>query len=479
MDIRLLQNVVAELSARISGAKIAKIHQPSAELFTLRLWTGQQTLKLLISAAPGDSRIHLTEQSLPNPFTPPRFCQLLRARLSRISMIRQLNDDRIVELSCDGPKGVCRLLVELTGKSSNLVLVDEAGRIIDALKRTQAKCDRPMIAGADYSCPIKVEPPPPPADESTTVNFSDNKSASLSVEKLYSAPAPAVKTADLRSRLALLIIKEQKKLARRLKNIEQELKRQQNFEHYRQSGDLLLANLHLLKKGMSAAVVVNYYLQPSVEVAIPLNPLLSPQQNADKYFQKYKKARRGVEHSARRKAETDSDLEWLAQLDYQLKSTDESADVAIVADELRKAGILKEKISKLPRLNKVKKATFRTTVSPNGYKVLWGTNSRQNDALSTKELKNGDLWFHAHRCPGSHVVLKADAGKGAFADDDIEFTASIAAARSRTKDDYKVEIMVVAAKDVKKPPGAKPGMVTVKQYKTLMVKPFMGTPDVF
>ena len=111
MNIELLQAVVAELEGKVSIARIAKIHQPSADLFILRLWAGQKNLKLLISASVRDSRLHLTERSFPNPFTPPRFCQLLRSRLSRITGIRQVNDDRIVEISCQGPKGECRLLV--------------------------------------------------------------------------------------------------------------------------------------------------------------------------------------------------------------------------------------------------------------------------------------------------------------------------------------------------------------------------------
>lgn len=471
MKIDLLKKVVAELSGQLVGAKIAKIHQPAADLFVFRLWTGRENLKLLISASAQESRVHLTEQSFPNPFTPPRFCQLLRARLTRIAAIRQLNEDRIIELSCQGPKGDCRLLIELTGKNSNLILLDADGKIIDALKRQPAGRVSP---GISYVFPDKLQQLTNGEDELEGAEAS----ASATVEKLYSGQA-AVSSTDLKSRLEKLLTKEQKKLTRRLRNIQQEQDRQQGFELYRQQGDLLLANLHLLKRGMQEVEVLNYYRQPPVDQVIPLDPLLNPQANADKYYRKYKKARRGLEHSSRRITETEGELQWLAQLDYQLQTAQEAVDIAAVADELRQARLLKEKVSKLPRSQRTGAETFKETTSPGGFKVLWGTNSRQNDALSTKILKKGDLWFHAHRCPGSHVVLKADCGIGTFSDDDVAFAASIAAAHSKARLDLKVEVMVAASKDVKKPSGAKIGMVTVQQYKTHIVQPFVDMRDVF
>lgn len=471
MKSELLQKVIAELSGQIVGSKIAKIHQPAADLMVLRLWTGRENLKLLISAAPQESRIHLTEQSFPNPFTPPRFCQLLRARLSRITAITQLNDDRIVEISCQGPKGDCRLVVELTGKSSNLILLDTDGRIIDALKR---QAGSRIYPGGEYRFPDKFASTPQAGIDFEIADLT----VSAAVEKLYTEKS-AVSTTDLNSRLEKLLLKEQKKLTKRLNKIQQEQERQQEFDQYRQRGDLLLANMHLLKKGLSEVTVMNYYLQPATEEIIRLDPLLKPQENADKFYKKYKKARRGLEHSARRLVETDAELQWLAQLEYQLKEAHEATDVTAIAEELKLAGLLKEKIGKLPRLHKTAVAGFIELTSPGGFRVQWGTNSKQNDALSTRVLKKSDLWFHAHRCPGAHVVLKADSELGSFAEADIAFAASIAAANSKAKQDLKVEVMVAAAKDVKKPSGAKPGMVTVANYKTIIVTPLVDNPDVF
>ncbi len=456
MNVEQVRQLVAELKDRICGARVDKVHQPNSEMLQLRLWTGSQNLKLQLVMAAADSYICLSEENYPNPFTPPRFCQLLRARVSRVLDVLQLNDDRIVEFRCQGAKGDCRLIAELTGRSSNLVFVGENGKIVDLLKR---QSEGRLQLGVEYLLPEKQAEEP------------QRKKEVVKTEEGGSGK-------DLAVQLAKLLEKEIKKLLKRQQKIEQEYEHQQDFEQFRQQGDLLLANLHLVKKGMTEVRVTNYYLDPAQEEVLSLDPLHSPQDNADKFFRRYKKLRRGVEHSERRLNETKQELEWLENVSYQLTVAEQPADVVAVAEELKKAGLLKEKGSRLPRSDN-RQVACREAISPNGCKVLWGSNSRQNDLLSTKLLKNGDLWFHAHRCPGSHVLLKREGGQGDFAASDIEFAAGIAAANSKSRNDSKVEVIIAEAKDVKKPAGAKPGMVTVKQYKTLLVKPVSSQGQVF
>ncbi|MCK4691900.1 MAG: NFACT family protein, partial [Desulfuromonadales bacterium] len=307
MELSLLENVIVELTEKISGARISKIHQPAADLFIFRLWNGSENLKLLLSAAPGNSRLHLTEQNFANPFTPPRFCQLLRSRISRILTISQLNHDRIVQLECTGPKGLCRLLVELTGRSSNLILVAEDGRIIDALKRVQSSQQRVIAAGQMYVLPEPQKSREVQRREPKNIP-PENASVSLAVEKLYTQNQRLKKEKDLRGLIEETLKKAQKKLQRRLKNIEQEQVNQQGYEQYKQRGELILANLYQINKGLERIELENKYRQPPTPETIELDPLLNPQKNAEKYFQKYKKARRGLEHSARRLEETRLEL---------------------------------------------------------------------------------------------------------------------------------------------------------------------------
>ncbi|NOQ42625.1 MAG: DUF814 domain-containing protein, partial [Desulfuromusa sp.] len=470
MKLDLIKNVVAELAEQIIGARISKIHQPAPEILIFKLWNGKETLRLLISAEVQKSRLHLTDRTWPNPHIPPRFCQLLRARITRIHSISVINNDRIVQFECMGKQGSCCLLVELTGKSSNLILVDDQDMIIDVLKRIIGEEGRrTLLSGEKYIFP-----------ENSTVEGKSDRQLSVrddleiswnqTVEKLYSHEEHTENKHDFYRQLQQTIARQTKKLQKRVLSIEKELQKQQNSDSYRQIGELLLANLHAVKPGIDRVTLQNYYLQPPESLTINLDPLLKPQQNAEKYFNRYKKARRGKEHSQRRRQETQAELEWLEQLDYQLKDTVKNSDIEEIAQELRTAGLLKDK-NRLHNKRTLQPSKPHEAISPSGFKVLWGRNNRQNDEISTKNLKSGDLWFHVHNAPGAHVVMKTGSMNIPTTDADLSFAASIAAGYSKSRNDNKVDVMQAEAKSVHKPKGGRAGLVNVLRYKTLVVKP--------
>ncbi len=470
MKLELIKHIVDELAEQLAGARISRIYQPAPEILLLKLWNGKETLRLLISAEAKKSRLHLTGQSWPNPHIPPRFCQLLRARIARIHAIEIVNNDRIVQLECTGKQGACRLMIELTGKSSNLTLVDDQGVIIDVLKRINGdEGQRSLLAGVEYLFPKNIESERKQGGEEL-LQCAINSSWNQTVEKLYSESERTENKHDFYKQLQQTVGRYNKKLKKRLISIEKELQKQQNFDTDRQAGELLLANLHLVKRGMTEVVLQNYYLLPPEPVTIPLDQLLTPQQNAEKYFKRYKKGERGQQHSQRRLQETREELEWINQLDYQLKDTVNNSDIEEIAQELRQAGLLKDK-NRLHLKRTLQPSKPHKAISPSGFKVLWGRNNRQNDEISTKILKNGDYWFHVDHAPGSHVVLKADSAKKSFTDADITYAASIAAGYSKSRNDTKVQVMLAEAKSVHKPKGGRAGLVNVLKYKTLTVKP--------
>ncbi len=166
MKYILLKKVIDELAPLIKGSKVSKIYQPSESVIVFKLWNGRDNHKLLISADVAHYRVHLTENEFLNPSVPPRFCQLLRSRLSRIDSITVADGDRIVSLDGGGKQGACRLIVELTGRTSNMMLLDAKGFIVDCLKRQKLdKGDdggvRRIDAGGPYSAP---EPPVAPRE---------------------------------------------------------------------------------------------------------------------------------------------------------------------------------------------------------------------------------------------------------------------------------------------------------------------------
>lgn len=470
MKFDLINHVVDELAAQLAGARISKIYQPAPEILLFKLWNGKETLRLLLSAEVQKSRLHLTAKTWPNPHIPPRFCQLLRARISRIHSVSVVNDDRIVQFNCIGSQGDCRLMVELTGKSSNLILLDDQGMIIDVLKRITAEGNqREILPGKEYQFPEKMEIQQKIAEESIS-QLENNDSWNQTVEKLYSCNEHTENKYDFYRQLQQTINRQTKKLQKRLFSIDKDLQKQQNFEVDRQVGELLLANLHLITRGMTEIELQNYYLQPPETLTIQLDPMLLPPQNAEKYFKRYKKGMRGEQHSQRRLRETQTELEWLGQLDYQLKDSVKNSDIEEIAQELRQAGLLKDK-NRLHTKRTLQPSIPHETTSPSGFKILWGRNNRQNDEISTKILKNGDFWFHVHNAPGAHVVMKVGNTNLTMKGEDLNYAAAIAAGYSKSRDDNKVEVMLADAKSVHKPKGCKPGLVNVLHYKTLTVKP--------
>jgi predicted ribosome quality control (RQC) complex YloA/Tae2 family protein len=470
MKYALLKQVVSELQAPLTGARIQKIHQPEADTLVLRLWTGTDNLRLLISVKPGQQRLHLTRREWLNPHQPPRFCQLLRSRLTRIDRVQLVNDDRLVQFDCHGPKGVCLLIVEMTGATGNLILLDQQEMIIDVLNRdTGEDSGRQLLAGKSYRYPVKPEAAieraePQPQLPEGFAGWSDYLDQSGNNPTISATPQ------GIQQRLRTAIVRQQKKLERRLHKISAELDRQQQAQEDRIKGDLLLAHLHLTKKGMEQLTVTNMFSGDGEQIVIALDGRLSPQQNAQNYFKKYKKAARGAEHSERRIAETRHELQWLAELLYQVEDQADPADLEAIYAELDEAGLLKGGGGQHKKRTRQSSAP-QELVSPSGIKVLRGRNNRHNDLLSGQQLKAGDLWFHANNCPGAHVVLKASTVAVAVTDEDRAYAAAIAAGYSKAQKDAKVEVMMATAENVTRPKGARPGLVTVKKYKTLMVAP--------
>ncbi len=277
---------------------------------------------------------------------------------------------------------------------------------------------------------------------------------------------------DLTARLTAVVSKQRKRLAKRLEHISAESERQADPERFRLMGDLLLANLHLFKRGAETVEVEDYYQSPSVSVTMELDSKATPQENAERYFKLYRKAKRSGDHHARRLQDTKEEQEWLDQVELSLQEAVSGDDLYQVQLELETAGMLKQTKGQLGRRQQVKpEDQLYKTVTPGGWQLYWGKNSRTNDYVSRNMTAPQDLWFHAKGMPGSHLVLKCGDSADKVSEEDLHHAASFAAGYSKGKDDGKVEVIVAQGRDVKKPKGARPGLVTIDSYHTVMVAP--------
>ena len=254
----------------------------------------------------------------------------------------------------------------------------------------------------------------------------------------------------------------ERKLALRL----QDLKKCENREDLRIYGELIKANLHLIKNGVTFAEVPNYYDEELKNIRIPLNPALSPAANANKYFKDYKKTYTAEETLLKL---TENDKEELLYFDSVLESISrcrDLSDINEIREELSDAGYIKQPQN---RKKQKQKNEFKEYLSVEGYKILVGKNNRQNDYLTTVLANKNDLWFHTKNIPGSHVIVFCDGRE--VSDETIIKAATLAAQNSKAASSAQVPVDYTPVKYVKKPNGAKPGMVIYTTNKTVYTNP--------
>ena len=254
---------------------------------------------------------------------------------------------------------------------------------------------------------------------------------------------------------------------RKLAQQRQEFAKCQDRDQLRISGELITANLYRMERGQTKLTAENYYDPDCREITIPLDPLLTPQQNAAKYYKRYTKARTAEKYLTEQMALAERDEAYLESVLEELRQAETEQDFLDIRAELRENGFLKRSGKEKKELKRATKPReFRTS---GGWRVLVGRNNRQNDQLTTKTADYRDLWLHTQKIHGSHVILCCQGQ--AAPEEDLLQAARLAAYFSQAKDSANVPVDCAAVRYVKKPAGARPGMVTYTNARTLYVTP--------
>lgn len=239
----------------------------------------------------------------------------------------------------------------------------------------------------------------------------------------------------------------------------------QDSEYLRLYGEILTANLHAVKPGISKVRLMNYY--DGSEIEIPLDTRFSASKNAQIYFKKYGKSKTAIKEKTSQLKETQADIDYLDSVLSFLDEPGNSDDIEAVRAELVEGGYLRPRKLKGKAI-KLKPSPHRYK-SPSGFDILVGRNNKENDLLTLKTASKSDIWLHTKDIPGSHVILKTD-GENVTADD-IYCAAAIAAWHSKAKSSANVAVDYVPVRYVKKPSGAKPGMVIFTNNHTVYIDP--------
>ena len=258
------------------------------------------------------------------------------------------------------------------------------------------------------------------------------------------------------------------RLTKKLAIQEKERMESLDRERLRQLGDILTANLHLIKKGQTKVVVQDFYDENMGQIEVALSPLLSPQQNAAKFYKDYARMKTAEKELTHQIQVGQQELIYLQSVLEELNRAETDGELEEIRQELQAGGYLKNDTAKR-RMKAVRLAPMRFE-STDGYPIYVGRNNRQNDELTFKSARKDDIWLHASKVHGSHVII-ACAGVTP-PDDTITQAAQLAAYYAETSSGQNIPVDVVPVKLVKKTPDRKPGMVIYHSHRTVIVNPY-------
>ncbi len=473
MNEPTLQKIHAELSAQLTGQKFGKIFTLSKFRLAIdfRLSDGNY---LFVSVEPKSPRIYLVERSLKdlekqsNPQIP--FVSILRKHIGNalVERVEKVENERVFKLYLEsqnemGERQTFNLIVQLTGRSSNLFLANADNLIIDSLRDTFG--DGQEI-GTQYL-------PPARGNENSSRElevFPHEAFISLSkaLDKFYTEKETEdrihSKAKSARSELS----KSLKKTRRLQKKLAEDLKNHGDPDKWKKYGDLLLANSATAKRNADNFLVVDYFDDdtPTIEIAADEN--ISITAAAEKYFKKYTKARNAANEITKRLATLDKEIEKQNKKIKNLEQAIIDRDVERIESFL---GTSRTKKTTNRKGNKDKSLTCaRTFVSSDGIEILVGKRSKDNDFLTFRVAKSLDTWLHSADYPGSHVVIRT-INRNPPPEKTLIEAAQLAAFYSKAKKEAKVAVHYTQKKFVNKPKGAAPGLVSLASFKTILVEP--------
>ena len=261
------------------------------------------------------------------------------------------------------------------------------------------------------------------------------------------------------------------RITRKMAIQEKELEATFDRERLRQLGDIVTANIHRITKGQTVIACEDFYDEEMKTIDIPISPILSPQQNAAKFYKDYAKLKTAEKELTHQIALGEQELHYLKSVLEELSRAQTDAELEEIKQELQQGGYLRMDGGK--RKMKQAKSKPMVFISTDGFPIYVGRNNHQNDELTFRAARKDDIWCHASKVHGSHVIISCNGTTPP--DDTITQASQLAACYAETMSGQNIPVDVTPVKQVKKVPGAKPGMVIYHSYRTVIVNPY---PDI-
>ncbi|EMF0110529.1 fibronectin-binding protein EfbA [Enterococcus hirae] len=444
-----LQNIILIVELMGRHSTIILVNKESGKILDAikHIGSSQNTYRSLL---PGVDYIAPPEQNQLNPFSQEK--EKVFHRLSQMDLTPKGIQQQFQGIGFDTAQ---ELVARLTERPNEKMLVwQEFFTAID----TQLSPSLYEVAEKEYFTPINYR-----FFDSNTQQKKMYPTLSALLDAFYQEKAEKDRAKQQGGELIRKIENELKRNRNKLKKREQTLKDSENAEDYRRDGELLTTFMAQVPRGANEVTLPNYY-EEDRPITIKLDPALTPNQNAQKYFHRYQKLKNAVKLIGKQIEEAKNEIDYLESVLSQLEIAG-PMDIEVIKEELTAEGYLKKKSSKKQKRKKPSQPD--QYLSTDGTLILVGKNNLQNDQLSLKTAKKTDYWLHAKNIPGSHVIIKSDQPS----DETITEAAELAAYFSKYRHSAQVPVDLVQVKHLRKPNGAKPGYVIYEKQKTIIVTP--------
>lgn len=561
IDANILIALSKELDDRLRGGRVDKIYQMSKSDILMTIRSLGENYRLLVSSNASEGRICITDQVFENPDTPPVFCMLMRKHLSggKIVSIKTIPNDRIIKIEIENTNELFELknktlILEIMGKHSNIILIDESNRIIDSIKHIDFTTSekRQVLPGLYYEEPPKqnkkdanllsnieildslnsdhddvatslmtnfLSISPILAREIAYLSNNDKINASIiyknflkkiknnefaptmlvskdtsepkafyifdicqygdlyykitfesineCVNSFYRKKDEKKKINEKKDELYKVISKNLSRINKKIDIHKKNISKAEKKDKYRIYAELITANLYKLKENCKEALLENYYDENKI-LTIPMDETISPARNAKRYFEKYNKEKTMKKISTKILLTLDEETSYLISVRDMIDLATDETTIAEIKDELISSSYIEEKKGKLKK-KKPKLSEPLEFISSDNYTILCGRNNRQNDELTFKIANKFDLWLHIRNIPGCHTVIQSKNEE--IPEQTLLEAALLATHFSKSSNDTKASVDYTQIRYVKKPSGAKPGMVIYDNFKTIIVEP--------
>ncbi len=449
--------ILSELS--LEGSRVQKIRQTDYKSLIIDLYRPGDPFPLFFCMDQGAARFHRLTKAVQPMSRPPRFAEFLRSRIGggRITEAYQVEGQRIVKISVERSSETTVLWIRLWGGSSNIIATDDQGTILDAMFRrpksgevsggrfpiaaVQAK--REGKSGKDYECSVRDLPGAGSFNERVEAYYV-SKTGEKTREELKAAALQSLSRQEVRIRSTL------EQLAQKLATYEKS-------DQYKQYGDIITAHLYRMQKG-ERWLHGDGDTAESGSVDIELDPLLSPAENAQAYYEKHKKAKAGIKIIRDEIVELESELERVMK---EKAHVSEETDIEKLKRLIEKqtASAQERKKAKIPGM----------TFYSHGFTILVGKSGKENDELLRKHVRGNDFWLHTRDFPGAYVFIKNKPGKSIPLDTLLD-AGNLALFYSKGRNSGQGELYYTQVKYLRRAKDGKTGLVLPTQEKNLSVR---------